>query len=282
MNQLRRALYLGALAVCQGCADPHVAHRLVVSFPAADDAYDVEVYIPEDLPPDVPADVLVFTDGDYWPRHRAQLRRAWSRGEVPPFVLIAVGYQGLTTGVAGGLGEATLVRRARDITEHPVDGWEGSGGARAFQGFLADELLPQVGEATGVPLTDVPSRRATFGFSAFGLAVTQGLLWGTDSGAGRCSASPSLRMFDEAVFAPSDDAQPGTLSGWALFTMGGEETLDAAALDDVLGWLDDGDQPALRVDREAFAGADHRAARAPAFAACLEAIGQQWEAGSGG
>lgn len=256
------------------CSGPWTEHDLTIASDAVGDSYDVRVIVPDAAPTgDWP--VLVFQDGDYWPRHDGTLADALAGG-APPFVLVAVAYQGFHTGLTGGLSDETLDRRLRDITEVEIEDVPGTGGAMAFQGFLDDELLDAVEAELGLGLTAERSARATFGYSAFGLSVTHGLLGGSETYGGWCAGSASLRRFDAPIYAAEDDPAPGTLSGWARFTIGSEETEDAAALDELLGWLDDGDQPDLEITRDTFEGEDHAGAMKPAFEACLEEITARW------
>lgn len=102
------------------------------------------------------------------------------------------------------------------------------------------------------------------------------LLWDRETYGGACAGSPSLRRFDAPIFSADDDPDADTLSGWARFTIGGDEAEDGQALEDLLDWLDDGDQPDLEVTHTTFDGKSHKAAQKQAFEACLEELANRW------
>lgn len=256
------------------CSPPWTETDLSVRSDVVDDTYDVRVVVP-DAGVDGPWPVLVFQDGDYWPRYQRVLTEALNNG-APPFVLVAVGYQNFHTGLTGGLTTDALDRRLRDTTEEEIEGYPGTGGADAYQTFLDAELLPAVAAELDLELADDRTQHAIYGYSVFGLAVTQSLLRNGPTFGGYCAGSPSLRRFDAPIFEAEDDPAAGTLSGWARFTIGSTETEDLAGLDAFLDWFDDGDHPDLTIGRDTFDGKNHRGAQKPAFRACLDDITRRW------
>ncbi len=111
-----------------------------------------------------PWPAVAFMDGDNLFSFGIEgYRAARAAGEVPPALLVGVGY-------GAGFGKPANMR-VRDYTPTPLATEESSGGAEAFHGFLVDTLWPEL--TRRYPLG--PDVRALAGHSLGSLAVLHAL-----------------------------------------------------------------------------------------------------------
>jgi predicted alpha/beta superfamily hydrolase len=267
MTPARLALLLVCALAADGCTPTHVRTDHTIESGIVGDTYDLVVYAPADG--NGPFPWLVFQDGDYLPGLSEALRAVTASGKAPPVVVVGVAYQGGTTGIAGGLSDATMDRRARDFTGRAIEGIDGTGGAGDFQAFLAEELVPWVEEE--LPVIAGSGGRATHGFSAFGLSVLYGVLTRSETFAGHCAGSPSVSTDDRFVFDLEEAAEPADVAGWLQVTSGTAEQ-DHAAVEEFADQVEARGYADLELLRAAWQGKDHRGSARPAFEACLAAM----------
>jgi predicted alpha/beta superfamily hydrolase len=136
----------------------------VLPSPQTGTDYSVQVVAPEAAREPGPWPAIAFMDGDDQFKYAAAAYRvARTAGEVPPLLLVGVGY-GASYAKPGN-------RRLRDYTPTAMATEAESGGADAFVAFLADTLWPEL--ARRHPLSD--DRRGLAGHSLGSLLVLHAL-----------------------------------------------------------------------------------------------------------
>ncbi len=227
------------------CAKPYTEQDSSIRSELVGDSYDLRVLEPLEGA----ESVLVLLDGDYVDDFEPAWSAALEAG--PRVALVAVGYQGFKTGLAGGLSDETMERRARDFYSEP----------EPFQDFLVQELLPALEADFGLPVTEP----ALFGYSAFGWSALTARMTRDADWARVCAGSPSLLVADEPIW--SEEALPTSLEGATLATVGSKEETDAAELSALVeAW----EAAGLAIQHEVLDGEDHRGAMEPAMQRCLE------------
>lgn len=249
-----------------GCAVDVERVETTFTSEAAGDTYDIQVLTPPGHD-GIGLPLLVFRDGDYLGRHDGDLAARYDEGL--ELMVVAIAYQGFSNGLFGGLKQETKDRRLRDITPRPVEGFEGTGQAAAFETFVVDELVPWAIDEHGASAD--PGDHATFGYSAFGASVAHGLITRPAAFGTFCMGSPSLSVDDRVLFEMFDAVQPSSLAGHAVITYGDrEDAINTDAADDFATALQAVD--GVTVDQQVFAGKNHHGAMRPAFEACLDAL----------
>ena len=119
--------------------------NFILHSPQTGTDYSIQVAAPNPAHEPGPWPVIAFMDGDDQFKYAvAAYRAARAAGEVPPLLLVGVGY-GASYIKPGN-------RRLRDYTPTPMATEPESGGADAFVAFLADTLWPEL--ARRHPLRD--------------------------------------------------------------------------------------------------------------------------------
>jgi len=158
-------------------------------------AYRVWVSTPGKKVPGHPRPVLYVTDANmsFGTMTEATRMLAFS-GEIPPVIVVGVGYPGVSPGEAMGRRNYELTHSVDDsyierTAEHgPPVSREGLAGAEGFRDFIVQELAPQVEDLYGGD----PGDRALFGYSLGGLFTLWALLQEQPGFQRFIAGSPSL------------------------------------------------------------------------------------------
>ncbi|HEX4933574.1 MAG TPA: alpha/beta hydrolase-fold protein, partial [Gemmatimonadaceae bacterium] len=173
-------------------------------------------------------------------------------GEVPPMVVVGVGYPE-TDG--RGYTPAYMANRTRDYTPTRDAGMPGGGGSAAFLAFLKDELVPMVESRYR---TD-PARRGLGGHSLGGLFATYALLHEPSLFARYWIGSPSLWWDKQLAFSWVPQARQGGTQpqGRAYLTVGAKESAVMVPPMQRMTVALRRNFPALRVGSQVYADESH-------------------------
>lgn len=211
--------------------------------------YLIFVQAPDPVREPGPWPVAAFMDGDNLFDHAADAyRQARSAGEVPPMLLLGVGY-------GAGFGKPRN-KRLRDYTATAMATEEGSGGAEAFHAFLAGTLWAEL--ARRHPVRE--DARGLAGHSLGSLLVLHGLFRPRPFFTHYLAGAPSIWWDDRSILLQAarlrerQDALPASL----YLGVGAEDTPsmtgDLALLE---RQLDGNPFAGLRIVSERFPGRNH-------------------------
>lgn len=224
---------------------------------------DYEIYL--EVPPEPgPHPAVLFMDGDdQFTFAVGAYHTARAANEVPPLVLVGVGY--------GASYRSPANKRLRDYTATAMATEAGSGGADAFVKFLSHTLWPEL--ARRVPLRDDP--RGIGGHSLGSLAAVHALFQRQPFFNRVLASAPSLWWDNRAPLCQAQELQrTGVALPAKLFLSVGENdspsmTGDLTLFEDQLAALP---FPQLEIISRRFPRRDHYDVLPDAFRAGLAAL----------
>jgi hypothetical protein len=236
----------------------------VLPSPQTGTDYSIFVAAPELAREPGPWPAIAFMDGDDQFKYAvAAYRAARDTGEVPPLLLVGVGYGASYTKPGN--------QRLRDYTPTALATEPGSGGADGFVAFLADTLWPEL--AKRHPVSD--DQRGLAGHSLGSLLVLLALFQRKPRFNRFLASAPSLWWDERSVLrlAVARRDATGELPARLFLGVGTEDTPsmtgDLALLEAQLA-----ERPfkALEILSQRFAGRDHYNVLPESFRAGLHAL----------